>query len=123
MILVDTSVWVDHLYDGDPDMLDLLDARQVFAHDFVVGELAMGHLTDRQAVMRSLAHLQYAEMATHEEVLSLIEGRRLYGTGIGYIDAHLLTSAMLTMGCKIWTRDKRLRAIAAKLELAALNLD
>jgi predicted nucleic acid-binding protein len=123
VILVDTSVWVDHLYDGDPKMFALLEAKQVLAHEFVVGELAMGQLTDREAVMLSFESLSFAEAATHEEVLSRVERHRISGTGIGYIDAHILASAMLTTGCRLWTRDKRLRAQAEKLGLAAPDLE
>jgi hypothetical protein len=120
VILVDTSVWVDHLRDGDARLSALLEAKQVLAHDFVVGELAMGQLTDRKVVMRSFERLKYAEIATHREVLSFVEQHSLYGAGIGYIDAHLLASAMLTPGCKLWTRDKRLQASAVKLRLHAV---
>jgi predicted nucleic acid-binding protein len=123
VILVDTSVWVDHLHSGDPGMSRLLETRQVLAHDFVVGELAMGRLTDRQAVMLALENLSYAQTATHEEVLSLIERHRLYGTGIGFVDAHILASAMLSTGCKLWTRDKRLNAQAQRFGLVARDLD
>lgn len=123
MILVDTSVWVDHLYDGDPKMTGLLEAKQVLAHDFVVGELAMGHLTDRDAILLSFESLSFSEAATHQEVMSLVERHRLFGTGIGYVDAHILASALLTTGCKLWTRDKRLKALAAKLGLVASNLE
>ncbi|HEY1711162.1 MAG TPA: PIN domain-containing protein [Rhizomicrobium sp.] len=122
MILVDTSVWIDHLFKGDPAMHDLLARRQVVVHGFVIGELAMGNLSDREAIMQFLAIVPSAETATDTEVLSLIEQQNLFGTGIGYIDAHLLAATILTPDCEIWTRDKRLRDVAGRLGLAASGL-
>lgn len=123
MILVDTSVWVDHLYAHDPDMLALLGARQVMTHALVVGELAMGNLTDRALVLRSLARLRLAARAGDDEVLAVIDRFGLYGMGIGYIDAHLLAATMLTPNCSLWTRDKRLKAQAERLGVAAKVLN
>ena len=118
MILVDTSVWVDHLRAGDARLAALLDQAAVLAHPFVVGEIACGSLADRAAVLELLAHLPMAVMAETDEVLGFIERQRLYGKGISYIDAHLLASVALTHGARLWTRDKRLAAAADELGCA-----
>ena len=119
MILVDTSVWVDHLRHGDKALADLLDCSQVVMHPSVIGELALGHLKPRDQILRDLADLPQTAVATDAEVLHLIERHVLFGTGIGYIDAHLLTAAVLTPGTLIWTRDRQLLGAASKLALAA----
>lgn len=118
MILADTSVWVDHLRSGDPTLATLLDLNQVMIHPWVIGELALGHLSQRGEVMGLLAHLPQATVATATEVLTLIESDQLHGTGIGYVDAQLLAATRLTPGTRLWTRDRRLSA-AAELGCAA----
>ena len=118
MILVDTSVWIDHLRSGDERLADLLNRSQVVIHPFVIGELACGNLRQRDEVLRLLNDLPQAVVASQEEVLHLIEHRKLMGLGIGFIDAHLLASATLTDMAALWTRDKRLQKVARKLELA-----
>ena len=114
MILVDTSVWIDHLRSGDPHLAELLDRDVVAIHDFVIGEIACGNLKNRQEVLSLLSWLPKCEPATHKEVLFFIDQNRLMGRGIGYIDACLLAAATLG-GAKLWTRDKRLAAIAEEL--------
>jgi predicted nucleic acid-binding protein len=118
MILVDTSVWVDHLRHGNSQLKTLLGAGQVVIHPFVVGELALGNLRQRNAVLSALRDLPHAVSASNEEVLDFIESQALPGLGIGLVDAHLLASARLT-SAHLWTRDKRLSAAADKLGLAA----
>ena len=118
MILVDTSIWVDHLRQGDARLKTLLEAGQVVVHPFVLGELALGNLRQRTAVLSSLRDLPHAVSARNEEVLDFIERHALAGLGIGLVDAHLLASARLT-SASLWTRDKRLGAVAVKLGLAA----
>ena len=118
MILVDTSVWIDHLKTGDDNLARLLEAGRVLMHPFVLGELALGSLRNRQTILELLGQLPRAEMATDQEVLSLIEAETLHGTGIGLIDAHLLASAKLTAGSFLWTRDKRLERLAARLHVS-----
>lgn len=118
MILVDSSVWVDHLRQGDATLARMLDHERVLAHPFVVGELALGSLRQRESILAALQDLPHATVASDTEVLSLIEREALYGRGIGYVDAHLLASARLTAGGSLWTRDKRLHAVAARLGLA-----
>lgn len=116
MILVDTSVWVDHLRIGDPELAALLQDGRVLVHPWVVGELALGQLWGRSEVLGLLQNLPHATVATDLEVLNLIEARHLFGLGIGYVDAHLLAATLLT-GAGLWTRDKRLAAAASRLGL------
>ena len=118
MILADTSVWVDHLRASDKALVALLDAGMVLAHPFVIGELALGNLRQREIVLKALADLPHASIATDVEVLHFIERRALFGRGIGYIDAHLLAAVQLTAGTELWTNDKRLHGVAAQLGLA-----
>ncbi len=119
MILVDTSVWIDHLRTGEPELVALLQDGHVLAHPWVTGELALGHLSRRSEILRLLHHLPQAKAATDHEVLTLIDNHRLFGLGIGYVDAHLLAATMLTTGAHLWTRDKRLAAVADQLRLAS----
>lgn len=118
MILVDTSVWVDHLRAGDRALVGLLDAGMVLAHPFVIGELALGRLGQRATVLSALSDLPRVVVATDAEVLHFIDRHALSGRGVGYIDAHLLAAVRLTAGAELWTRDKRLHGIAAPLGLA-----
>lgn len=117
MILVDTSVWIQHLRKGSDRLRSLLHDELVLCHPFVVGELACGTLRNRQEVLSLLRALPQARAAEHEEVLHLLEGRHLYGRGLGWIDAHLLASALLT-GCTLWTFDKPLGRAAAALDIS-----
>jgi predicted nucleic acid-binding protein len=118
LILVDTSVWVGHLRASDEILVGLLDAGMVLAHPFVVGELALGTLTQRGTVLEALSDLPRAVVATDGEVLHLIDRHRLFGRGVGYIDIHLLAAVRLTAGAALWTHDKRLHGVAVQLGLA-----
>jgi len=118
MILVDTSVWVDHLRDGTTALAAALEQGRVLTHPFVLGELACGNLKNRSEVLQLLGELPAAPMATDPEALDFIERRALMGRGIGYVDVHLLASVALAGTAQLWTRDKRLAAVAADLELA-----
>lgn len=109
MILVDTSVWVDHLRKGDAGLIDLLERSVVVMHPFVIGEIACGNLHDRESILELLQDLPAAVVANPDEVLMFIERHNLQGTGIGYIDVHLLASVALTQGARLWTRDAKLR--------------
>ncbi|HHQ14133.1 MAG TPA: type II toxin-antitoxin system VapC family toxin [Chromatiales bacterium] len=115
MILVDTSVWIDHLRTGDEQLAELLNRSQVVTHPFVIGELACGNLRQRDEVLRLLGDLPQAVIASQQEVLHLIERNELMGLGIGFIDAHLLASVALTDTAVIWTRDRRLQKVARML--------
>lgn len=117
MILVDTSVWVDHLRAGDQALANLLETGTVLAHPFVTGELALGDLRQREIVLSALADLPHANVATDAEVLHFIDRHALFGRGIGYVDAHLLAAVRLSAGATLWTRDKRLHAVADRLGL------
>ncbi len=118
MILVDSSIWIDHLRSGDERLSALLTQGQVVVHRFITGELALGNLQHRQEVLAALQNLPQATLATDAEVLGLIEKNALAGSGIGYIDAHLLASVRLMPGTQLWTRDKRLLAAGLQLGLA-----
>ena len=118
MILVDTSVWVDHLRAGDAALGELLNQSQVLIHPFVLGELACGNLRGRGEVLRLLKALPQAIVASHEEALFFIERNTLMGRGIGYVDAHVLAAVALGGSTQLWTRDKRLRSVAEALSLA-----
>ena len=116
MILVDTSVWIEHLRKGSERLKSLLYNEQVLCHPFVVGELACGTLQNRQEILSTLKALPEARVAEQEEVLRFLEARHLYGRGLGWVDAHLLASTLLT-GCTLWTLDKPLRRAAAALHV------
>ncbi len=118
MILVDTSVWIDHLRNGNKQLGYLLNGVEVLGHPFVTGELACGNMSNRSEVLELLAKLPTASVATPDETLFLIEQHQLMGSGIGYIDAHLLASVSLTAPAKIWTLDKRLSRVAIELGVA-----
>lgn len=122
MILVDTSIWVDHLRAGDERLAALLNRSEVLGHPFVIGELALGNLRQRDTFLSDLLYLPQAVVASDEEVLRLINRETLFGRGIGYTDAHLLAAARLTADTKLWTRDQTLNAVAAQLGLAAALL-
>jgi len=107
MLLVDTSVWVRHLREGDPDLEKLLNGGEVMCHPYIVGELACGNLKNRKEVLSLLQLLPPATLANHEEILQFIEENRLMGKGLGYVDVHLSASAVLT-GVQMWTYDRRL---------------
>lgn len=114
MILVDTSVWIDHLRAGEVHLAELLGRDAVACHELVIGEIACGNLKKRKEVLGALSLLPRCEAATHDEVLFFIERHRLMGKGIGYVDACLLASATLARA-RLWTRDKRLADLAASL--------
>lgn len=118
MILADTSVWVDHLRERAPALAAALEQGSVLMHPFVLGELACGNLKNRGEVLRLLGELPAAPMATDAETRDFIERRSLMGRGMGYIDVHLLASVALSGTAQLWTRDKRLAAVAADLGLA-----
>ena len=117
MVLVDTSIWIDHLRDDDPDLISLLDGGQIVIHPMVIGELACGNLPNRFDVLEHLEGLPQVSVATDDEVLFFIEQRRLMGTGIGYIDAHLLAATTFDRSTQLWTRDRRLMSIAMEFDI------
>ena len=121
MILVDTSIWIDHLRAGDPELGELLRDGQVLAHPWVTGELALGHLSRRSEILGLLQNLPQATVATDDEVLTLLDKRHLFGVGLGYLDAHLVAATALTTAARLWTRDKRLAVVAVQHGLARVD--
>lgn len=119
MILVDTSVWVEHLRRGVPRLAGLLEEGEVLGHTMVIGELACGTLRQRHQILTDLAALPLAPRATDDEALVFLERRRLMGRGVGIVDVHLLASAALAGDARLWTLDRRLDAVAQELHLAA----
>ena len=117
MVLVDTSIWVSHFRKGNSRLATLLNNREVVCHPFVVGELACGNIKNKKEILSLLQTLPMAETAEHQEVLHFIEHNRLMGKGLGYIDVHLLASALLTK-IPLRTSDKRLKAASAELGLS-----
>lgn len=118
MILVDTSVWIDHLRAADPQLAGLLNRNEVLTHPSVIGEIALGSVAKRAEVLRYLNNLPTGVSATHAEVMVLIERHKLANTGLGYVDAGLLACAALTPGAALWSRDKNLRAAAVRCGMA-----
>ena len=119
MVLVDTSVWVDHLRDNEPLLASLLIHNSVLSHPFVRGELALGNLRQREMILAALDNLPQAPLVFDDEVNFFIEAHSLFGLGIGLVDAHLLASTQLLGNTRLWTRDKRLLAVAIRLNLAS----
>ncbi len=115
-MLVDTSIWIDHFRRSNHDLEYLLDEGLVLTHPFVIGELACGSLAKREQVLGLLEALPTVLVATTEEAHALVTGHRLFGTGLGWIDIHLLASAKLSHQ-PLWTADRRLRAAALKVGL------
>jgi predicted nucleic acid-binding protein len=116
MVLVDTSIWVSHLRDGNAELANLLNNGEVLCHPLIVGELACGNLKDRSVILSFLQLLPMSIEAEHEEVLSFIENRHLMGKGIGYVDVHLLISALLT-DAPLWTLDRKLAQVSDNLHI------
>lgn len=117
MILVDTSVWTDHLRKSEPVLIAALEAGRVLMHPFVVGELACGNLNNRGELLSLLRDLPPAPVATDVEALGFIDRHELMGRGIGYLDVHLLASVALAGPARLWTRDKRLAIVAESLKV------
>ena len=117
MIVVDSSVWIDHLRRHEPGLANALEQGRVLAHPFVIGELACGHLRNRPALLGSLAQLPESPVASHDEALGFLDRHALAGRGIGWLDLHLLAATALAGSARLWTRDKRLAALAGELAL------
>ena len=119
MILVDTSVWIDHLHQGDNGLSALLDSGEVLLHPFVRLEIALGSIRNRRAILEMLGTIPAAPVVTTEEALSLVEGRQLHATGLALVDLHLIASALVDETNLIWTRDRRLEEVAGRLGVSA----
>jgi predicted nucleic acid-binding protein len=118
VIIADTSVWADHLGLPDSPLIQLLEGGYIIMHPYVLGELALGTLPQRRLMLAEWRSLPEAVVAEPEEILAFIDRHDLAGTGIGYVDVHLLASTRLT-DCLLWTRDKRLALVAQRLGLAS----
>ncbi len=118
MILVDTSIWIDHLREGSSALAKALEDAQVLMHPFVLGELACGNLRNREMLLGLLSELPTALRATDPEALIFIKERALMGRGLGYLDVHLLASVLLAGNARLWTRDKSLHTVAVELGVA-----
>lgn len=118
MILVDTSVWIDHFRNDLPPLADLLENNNVLMHPFVLGEIACGNLNNRRDTLQLLSNLPAAPQASDAEVMAFIESNSLMGKGIGFVDSHLLAAAALAADAKLWTLDRRLGQAAKTLKLA-----
>jgi len=114
MILADTTIWIEHFRQNQILLADMLLKGSVLMHPFVCGELACGSFKDRTSSLFDLNALPFAELASHEEVMRLVEDRKLWSRGFGWIDAHLLASALLSH-CRLWTMDKSLLHAATEL--------
>jgi len=114
VIIVDANIWIDHLRSRDKHLVSLIEKDQAFVHPYTVAEVSLGSLRNREEVVRQLSLFQAPPLASHEDVMSIIEWNKLAGTGIGYVDCHLLTATLL-MGGRLWTRDRRLSAQSAKM--------
>lgn len=115
MILVDTSVWIDHLRAGNELLSDLLEENRVVTHPLVLGELSVGNISKRSTFLQLIRNLPVASEASHEEVIQFIEKHRMWSKGVGYFDMHLLCSSLID-SIPLWTMDKRLSAIAGKFQ-------
>ena len=122
MILVDTSVWIDHLRNPEADLNALLNENNVLMHPMVIGELACGYVRNRKQALENWRMLPRINEASHERVISLIEAKNLMGRGIGFIDMHLLWSVLNYPGSLLWTRDKKLNPIANEFNIAYENI-
>ena len=116
MILVDTSIWIDHLNNSNDELIKLLNSNRVCIHPLIIGELSCGHISNRKEILSLLQALPRIEPALEGEVFTFIENKKLYGLGLGIVDINLLASALIH-DVKIWTHDKSLKNIARKLNI------
>lgn len=116
-VLVDTTVWVDHFQQSEPQLVRLLNEGSVLGHPFILGEMALANLQDRERVLTWMADLEPTVLASPTEVLELVELRELHGQGLGYVDTHLLASVLLSPGTTLWTRDMQLLRLVKELGL------
>jgi predicted nucleic acid-binding protein len=120
MVLVDTSIWIEHFRKGNTRLKDLLEKGEVVSHEFIIGELACGNLKNRGEILSLLSMLPKTIIAGHKEVLQFIETHQLMGSGLGLIDVHLLASTLLS-DMKLWTLDHSLENIALKLDISLIT--
>jgi len=118
LIVVDANIWIDHLRTADAALSRLIQRRRIVIHPYTIGEIALGSLANRDQVLESLTLVPAAPVVESAEMPEFIRRHTLFGTGIGYVDSHLLASAMLLENGKLWTRDKRLNGLADRLGLS-----
>jgi predicted nucleic acid-binding protein len=118
MIIADTMVWADFISHGDDRLMDLLNREATLMHPYVRGEISLGNLANRAVILADLDALPKAPIVHHDEVLALIESAQLFGTGVGFVDAHLLASTLLLAEGRLWTRDRCLHGAAERLGIA-----
>jgi predicted nucleic acid-binding protein len=118
VILVDTSIWIDHLHKAEPRLVRLLTEDEIGCHHLVIEEIALGSLKQRDVVLELLSNLHQFPTVTHLEVLHLVEHRRLWGRGLSAIDVNLLGAVALVEGAQLWTRDKRLKTVCTEAGVA-----
>ena len=116
MVLVDTSVWIDHFRNKNKELIRLLNNDDVFCHPFIIGEIACGRIENRTEILTLLKSLPQSSMVDHDEILIFIENNHMMGLGMGYIDIAILASAKLS-SMSLWTLDKKLKAIATKFDI------
>jgi Predicted nucleic acid-binding protein, contains PIN domain len=121
VILVDTSVWIDHFRRGEPGLVSALESESVLTHPFVIGELACGNIRNRVEVLELIGRLPTPPVATDREALELIDRYKLNSKGIGYVDVHLLASTLLMTAATLWTKDGRLASIASELRISHVD--
>ena len=121
MILVDTSVWIDHLHAADARLVGLLGDDEIGCHPLILEELALGSINQRDVVLSLLSNLNRYPTVTHLEVLHLVESRRLWGRGLSAIDANLLGSVAVVDGAQLWTRDRRLKTVCAEIGMPVFD--
>jgi predicted nucleic acid-binding protein len=114
MVLVDISVWVSHLRHGNPKLQEMLQEGQVVSHPFIIGELACGNISNRTEIISLMQSLPMLDAIEHEELLLFIEHNKMMGTGLGFVDVHLMAAAMLA-GIPLWTQDKSLKQACSRL--------
>lgn len=115
MILVDTAIWIDHLHAAEGDLVELLRTDEAGCHPQIIEELALGSIKQRDEVLDLLSNLYQFPVLTHDEVLQLVDRKRLWGQGLSAVDAHLLGSVLLLPGARLWTRDRRLKAMSEEV--------
>lgn len=118
MIVADTSIWIDHLRSANPALTGLIAQERLYVHSFVIAELALGHVPRRGRFFDFLAGLPLIETASDDRQLSFVDEHTLFGTGLGFVDSHLLASVATQPEARLWSRDKRLQAHAERLEIA-----
>ncbi len=119
MILADTSIWIDHLRGGDAVMTEQLERGSIAMHPFVLGEIALGSLKSRAELLQLLEAMPRTLVASDAEVMHMVDERALFGRGLGWVDVHLLAATLLTPGLRLWTRDRRLHAVAEEIGLTS----